>query len=205
MLLSRFIVVVFVQLILVNDAFISSGRSPAVVRASEYLFEHCWSTKLCAKRRIKATVKRRSGITESSVDEVDNRDESLEDDAGLNQELNLIKSLANGETSSLSEESIQELLRKDIASFALNPELKKDNPLIATIKNAFAVFLIADFFVVIVFLLWFLIAAASQKSNPYLLERFQDIFQPVVVPSLTVLMVGSFLSGDVMKGEKKAI
>ena len=62
--------------------------------------------------------------------------------------------------------------------------------------------LIADFFVVIVFLLWFLVAAALQKTYPVVLERFQDIFQPVVVPSLTVLMGGSIASGVMGDKEK---
>ena len=55
--------------------------------------------------------------------------------------------------------------------------------------------LIADFFVVMFFLIWFLLAAALQSTYPVVLERFQDIFQPVVVPSLTVLMAGSIASG----------
>lgn len=55
--------------------------------------------------------------------------------------------------------------------------------------------MIADFFVVMFFLIWFLLAAALQSTYPVVLERFQDIFQPIVVPSLTVLMVGSIASG----------
>lgn len=42
-----------------------------------------------------------------------------------------------------------------------------------TLKNIFAGVFIADFFLVIVFLIWFLAAAAMQKTNPFLLERFQ--------------------------------
>jgi ABC-type uncharacterized transport system permease subunit len=66
---------------------------------------------------------------------------------------------------------------------------------VSTVKSAISALLIADFFVVIFFLVWFLAAAAMQKTNPFLLEKFQDIFQPVVVPSLTVLMAGSIASG----------
>lgn len=55
--------------------------------------------------------------------------------------------------------------------------------------------LIADFFVVVAFLLWFVVAVVLQSSYPVVLERFQDVFQPVVVPALTVLMVGSIASG----------
>ena len=42
-----------------------------------------------------------------------------------------------------------------------------------TLKNIFAGVFIADFFLVIGFLIWFLAAAAMQKTNPFLLERFQ--------------------------------
>ena len=42
-----------------------------------------------------------------------------------------------------------------------------------TLKNIFAGVFIADFFLVIVFLIWFLAAAAMQSTNPFLLERFQ--------------------------------
>ena len=62
-------------------------------------------------------------------------------------------------------------------------------------QDALSFVMVADFFVVMIFLVWFLAAAAMQKTNPWLLERFQDIFQPVVVPSLTVLMTGSIASG----------
>ena len=70
-----------------------------------------------------------------------------------------------------------------------------------SIKDLVGVVLIADFFVVMVFLVWFLFAAAMQKTNPFFLEKFQDIFQPVVVPCLTVLMAGSIASG--VLGDKK--
>ena len=77
----------------------------------------------------------------------------------------------------------------------------ENNSLANTAKNVFSAILIADFFVVLVFLVWFLAAAALQSTYPVVLERFQDIFQPVVVPSLTVLMVGSIASGVLDKSE----
>lgn len=78
----------------------------------------------------------------------------------------------------------------------------EENGAVAALKSAFSTLLIADFFVVIFFLVWFLAAAALQSTNAFLLERFQDIFQPVVVPSLTVLMVGSIASGVMGQGDK---
>jgi len=72
---------------------------------------------------------------------------------------------------------------------------QKENGIIAKSKDILSLVLVADFFVIIFFLVWFLAAAATKDSNPFLLERFQDIFQPIVVPSLTVLMAGSIASG----------
>lgn len=72
-------------------------------------------------------------------------------------------------------------------------------------KDVLSSLLVADFFLVMFFLGWFILAAALQSTNAYLLERFQDIFNPVVVPSLTLLMVGSIASGLLggSSGEKK--
>lgn len=112
---------------------------------------------------------------------------------------------AMAERSSLSDETLTELLKKDMSELSTltsKPEEKSENQVVAAVKNAFAVFLIADFFLVLAFLAWFLAGVTLQSSNPVVLERFQDIFQPVVVPSLTVLMVGSFLSGDFGKEKK---
>lgn len=85
--------------------------------------------------------------------------------------------------------------------------------------------LVADLALVLVFLVWFLVAAVMQQSgNPFLLEKFQvsyldsqflndnlllthayilqkDIFAPVVQPSLGLLMLGSVLSG--VAGDRK--
>lgn len=72
-----------------------------------------------------------------------------------------------------------------------------------SIKDVITAVLIGDFFVVIGFLVWFLFAAAMQKTNPFFLEKFQDVFQPVVVPCLTVLMAGSIASGAVENFGKK--
>ena len=61
--------------------------------------------------------------------------------------------------------------------------------------------LVADLALVLVFLVWFIAAAVTQQQgNPYLLERFQDIFAPVVQPALGVLMIGSIASGIADKG-----
>ena len=98
------------------------------------------------------------------------------------------------------EKSLTFQLQEDIADWETkamartSAKTSERSPLEA-VKDAVSLVLIADFFVVIVFLVWFIIAAATQKTTPVILERFQDIFQPVVVPSLTVLMAGSIASG----------
>jgi len=74
-----------------------------------------------------------------------------------------------------------------------------DNSITEKFKDFIGTVLIADFFLIIFFLLWFVTAAVLQSSYPVVLERFQDIFQPVVVPSLTLLMVGSIASGTLGK------
>lgn len=51
--------------------------------------------------------------------------------------------------------------------------VQEENNVTKTLKNIFSAVFIADFFVVIVFLVWFLAAAVTQKSNPFLLEKFQ--------------------------------
>lgn len=104
--------------------------------------------------------------------------------------------------SSLTDESLKELLQKDIKSFNADYSKSKGNPVLSKVKDVFGAILIADFFVVLAFLVWFLAAAALQSTNPFLLEKFQDVFQPVVVPCLTVLMVGSFVSGIGQNDEK---
>lgn len=92
----------------------------------------------------------------------------------------------------------------DYQSKLIKPEaIKEDGAIMKYLKNSVSTVLIVDFFVVIVFLVWFLAAAALQKTYPVVLERFQDIFQPVVVPSLTVLMAGSILSGVIGDKEKE--
>ena len=157
---------------------------------------------LFAKRRTKAVVKKRDSSDDSS--DVPKADFDSPSRAADVSRLNRIKELS--ETSSLSDQALEELLKKDISDFsALSKQTngKNEDNLLSTLKNAFAVLLIADFFVVLVFLAWFLVGVALQSTNAVVLERLQDIFQPVVVPSLTVLMVGSFLSGDFGKEKNK--
>ena len=103
--------------------------------------------------------------------------------------------------------SLNQQLQSDLIGFkSINTDEtadSKSNSVVQTLKSVFSSILIADFFVIIFFLLWFLLAAALQSTYPVVLERFQDIFQPVVVPSLTVLMVGSIASGVLGDNDNK--
>jgi hypothetical protein len=103
---------------------------------------------------------------------------------------------------------IGEQLQEDIKRFETNSAIyrgKEEGNLLKSVKNAFSYVLIADFFLIIFFLGWFIAASISKEAfaNPYLLERFQDIFQPVIQPALGVLMIGSVLSGVIKDDEKK--
>lgn len=130
-----------------------------------------------------------------------NQEESIFSKVSIKKKTETLKSSSKQRNSY----SINSQLEEDISRFkekslleALDREKSEDttkNEIIKKLKDVFSAVLIADFFVVIFFLVWFLAAAALQSTNAFLLERFQDIFQPIVVPSLTVLMVGSVASG----------
>jgi hypothetical protein len=94
---------------------------------------------------------------------------------------------------------------KQSNNLASSSQSEGANSVITGLKNVFSAVLIADFFLILLFLAWFLAAVALQSAMPVVLEKFQGIFQPVVVPSLTVLMAGSIASGvlgDKDKGNK---
>ena len=107
-------------------------------------------------------------------------------------------------------------LENDIQRFAAREGGSKLKPLtgasaeeeggiMKTVKNGFAALLIADFFVVIGFLVWFIAATVQREitGNNFLLERFQDFFQPVLQPALGLLMLGSVASGVSGNNEDK--
>ena len=77
---------------------------------------------------------------------------------------------------------LSQRIQDDISDFERIGALREkkvvveENALAKTLKNIFSAIFIADFFVVIVFLIWFLAAAAMQSTNPFLLEKFQVTF-----------------------------
>ena len=76
---------------------------------------------------------------------------------------------------------LSQRIQDDISDFERIGLLKEKKVIVEeggvskTLKNVFSALFIADFFVVIVFLVWFLAAAAMQSTNPFLLEKFQVI------------------------------
>lgn len=108
--------------------------------------------------------------------------------------------------------SIEEDLLKDIerlqakqrttssfSSSSVDINSDNNNELGRKAEEIFGALFIANFALVLVFLAWFLAAVVLKSTYPDLLLTFQGIFQPVVVPSLTVLMAGSIASGAISK------
>lgn len=91
---------------------------------------------------------------------------------------------------------------EDVSQFAQTSK-EEGSGILNLAENVMSTLLVVDFFVVIAFLGWFLVGAALQSSQPAILLQFQGIFQPVVVPALSVLMAGSVLSGLIDKVKKK--
>ena len=108
-------------------------------------------------------------------------------------------------------------LQNDLKEFQMNDKISNNNlnnnnkyynsdvlnnndhndDILTTIKGIFSNLLIADFFAIIIFLVWFIAASVQKEAlgNAWLLERFQDIFAPVIQPALGFLMLGSIASG----------
>ena len=109
-------------------------------------------------------------------------------------------------TSELERDMI-EFQRNQAASSGMNvKDARSSGGIFASTKSVLSYVLVVDFFAIIVFLVWF-ISATIQKEfmgDAWLLERFQDIFMPVVQPALGLLMIGSVLSkaGDAKDEEK---
>ena len=82
-------------------------------------------------------------------------------------------------SSAIKGRQLSQRIQDDISDFERMGSLREkkieepENKIAKGLKNVFAAVFIADFFVVIVFLIWFLAAAAMQKTNPFLLEKFQ--------------------------------
>lgn len=62
-------------------------------------------------------------------------------------------------------------------SYKSNNSNSNDSDISLKAKDFISTVLIADFFVVMFFLVWFIFGAALKNVNPYFLEKFQDIFQ----------------------------
>jgi hypothetical protein len=104
----------------------------------------------------------------------------------------------------LLEDDIKELSQKSLKIDSINSSSSSNSPvggIMNTVKDAVSIVLLVDFFVILFFLGWFILAAVLKDSNPYFLERFQDLFNPVVQPAIGILMAGSIASG--LLGDRK--
>lgn len=159
-------------------------------------------TMLAAKRRS-------SRLTRKNEPSEDSKQDDDEEDEPESQDL-LISSVQPAPVTKpatpLYTTSIQDELRADIDRLQRKPlydplskstasDSSSSSSPLGKLNDIFSIIFIADFFVIIVFLVWFLAAVTLQSVYPDLLLSFQNIFQPVVVPALTVLMVGSIASG----------
>ncbi len=104
----------------------------------------------------------------------------------------------------LLEDDIKELSQKSLKIDSINSSSSNNSPvggIMNTVKDAVSIVLLVDFFVILFFLGWFILAAVLKDSNPFFLERFQDLFNPVVQPAIGILMAGSIASG--LLGDRK--
>ena len=104
----------------------------------------------------------------------------------------------------LLEDDIKELSQKSLKIDSINSSSSNNSPvggIMNTVKDAVSLVLLVDFFVILFFLGWFILAAVLKDSNPFFLERFQDLFNPVVQPAIGILMAGSIASG--LLGDRK--
>mmetsp|Transcript_7684 Transcript_7684/g.23252 ORF Transcript_7684/g.23252 Transcript_7684/m.23252 type:complete len:151 (+) Transcript_7684:74-526(+) len=69
------------------------------------------------------------------------------------------------------------------------------------LQNVISTVLLANFFVVITFLVWLAVAVVMQFGfkNSYLLDPWLQLWQPLIQPVLGVLMLGTIVSGTVSK------
>eukprot|EP01041_Mallomonas_annulata_P007792 gene7791-15940_t len=162
-----------------------------------------------AKRRTKIAP-RIKDISESRTDESEMEDS---DPIGDNFQNNMENSLPNVQrTVVFQKKGLIEELEDDIGDFSSaekNNKMTKEkdftNGVGGKIKDIFSGILIADFFLIVFFLIWFIAASVSKEAfaNAFLLEKFQDIFQPIIQPALGLLMAGSVASGIFKNDDEK--
>jgi hypothetical protein len=70
-----------------------------------------------------------------------------------------------------------------------------------TLQEAFSYILAADFFVVFGFLLYFVAAVAARSlfQDGSLLDKFSELWTPIIQPALGLLMAGTIVGGTVSK------
>ena len=155
-------------------------------------------TDIAAKRRTKLTTKK----SIISDDETDDNEDITDPITQYDVEKPIIDS---GRASKVVFQSkgLMNELEDDIIDFKLpssgstKADQGKGSQIVSKFKEVISSVLIADFFLIVFFLLWFIAASVSKEflANAFLLEKFQDIFAPVIQPALGLLMLGSVASG----------
>ena len=160
---------------------------------NKFTSKHSFS-RLFAKRRTTLSRGRTAELPKETAEII--IADSIISPVVIQKEESLIKSISAAATTANYEGSVNletaapsnkgrqlsQRIQDDISDFERIGALREkktvveENAVAKTLKNIFSAIFIADFFVVIVFLVWFLAAAAMQSTNPFLLERFQVTF-----------------------------
>jgi len=164
-----FIVLALIFYVKICSGFVKFGaKSIPNVKIFQGTISILKISALDAKRRTKLAPKRQLN-EESNADDNDLIDSSIISDSD-----NLIsKEIKIGTEFELGDYQSKFLTTEKTTSTPENEILRKA-------KDVFSGLLVADFFLVVFFLIWFIAASISKESmgNPYLIEKFQDIFQP---------------------------
>jgi len=189
--------------------FGSSGLKSSVSYKSNGMNELL--TKIYAKRRTNISKFR----TERQLNEIGEYVDKIEEDSPIPVEEDILTATRSIDSDRRDlAASLEKQLQEDIKIFkssnietaSYNDEkYHQSNGIASKIKELFSALLVADFFLILLFLTWFIAATISKEvfSSYFLIEKFQDIFQPVIQPALGLLMIGS-VSSAVLKDDTKS-
>lgn len=171
-------------------------------------------SRIYAKRRTKISPRKRDQLIDDEGDDFQEqnlRDTEVEKSESVTSS-DIVEDVSvetNKRTVVFKRRGLMDELEQDITSFNAPSQQNTSGDengfkLGSQVKDVLSAVLIADFFAILVFLVWFIAASVSKQffGNAFLLERFQDIFNPVIQPALGLLMVGSVASG-LIKGDDK--
>ena len=140
------------------------------------------------------------------VDDIEEPAKAVSDLGKTSSETDVRKDLAASLEKQLQED-IKVFQSRNVDSFNLKNEATvppQNDGIGFKVKESFSALLVADFFLIIFFLVWFIAASISKEvfASYFLIEKFQDIFQPIIQPALGLLMIGS-VSSAFLKDKKE--